>query len=395
MSDKKIIAVTGATGAQGGGLVREILADPNGPFVARAITRKPDSEKARSLAALGVEVVAGDADRPETLGAAFAGAHGAFIVTNFWEHMSAERELAQAAALARATGRAGVAHVVWSTLEDTRRDVPLSDSRLPTLQGKYKVPHFDAKGEADAIFAAEGGPTSYLLAAFYWDNFINFGAGPRRGEDGKLVLGLPLGGQKLPGMAAGDIGGCALGIFRQGESAIGKRFGIAGEILTGEELAAGLTRALGEPVSFFDVPFDAYRALGFPGADDLGNMFEYHQLMGAGFLASRSPELSRMLYPGLQNYETWLGKNASRIPFADLIRGGHAPSPRRGRSPTASPLRGRSLAVRSGDRSEQGEGTCPPFSSSNELRHRRCRSRSSRCRSRCRSQLACRCGRCG
>jgi uncharacterized protein YbjT (DUF2867 family) len=314
MTTKKIIAVTGATGAQGGGLVRALLDDASGEYAARAITRKPDSEKARALAALGVEVVAGDADRPETLDAAFAGAHGAFVVTNFWEHGSAEREYAQATAMARATGRAGVKHVVWSTLEDSRKSFPLSDPRLPTLHGKYKVPHFDAKGEADAVFVAEGGPTSFLLAAFYWDNFIHFGAGPRRGEDGKLVLGLPLGGQKLPGVAAGDIGGCALGIFRRGASAVGQKFGISGENLSGEELAAGLSRALGEPVAFFDVPFDVYRGLGFPGADDMGNMFEYQQLLGPAFLEARSPSLSRELFPELQSYDAWLSKNASRIP---------------------------------------------------------------------------------
>jgi uncharacterized protein YbjT (DUF2867 family) len=316
MSDKKIIAVTGATGAQGGGLVRAILADREGRFAARAITRNPGSEKARALAAQGVDVVAGDADKPETLDAAFAGADGAFVVTNFWEHFSAEREYVQATNLARATGRARVAHVVWSTLEDTRTFVPLADTRLPTLQGKYKVPHFDAKGEADAVFAAEAGPTSYLLAAFYWDNFIHFGAGPRRGEDGKLVLALPLGGQKLPGIAAEDIGGCALGIFKRGGSAVGRKFGISGEILTGEEMAAGLSKALGEPVSFYDVPFDTYRGLGFPGADDMGNMFQFQQILGEAFLKSRSVEETRALNPSIQSFSAWLAKNGSKIPLS-------------------------------------------------------------------------------
>jgi len=193
MSDKKTIAVIGATGAQGGGLVRAILADPERRFAVRAITRKTDSDKARALAAAGAEVVAGDADDPASLERAFVGAHGAFLVTNFWEHFSAARELKQAAAMARATKAAGVAHAVWSTLEDTRLSFPLDDPRLKTLQGNYKVPHFDAKGEADAIFAAEAAPTNYLMAAFYWENFIYFGQGPRKGADGNVVLALPLG----------------------------------------------------------------------------------------------------------------------------------------------------------------------------------------------------------
>ena len=181
MAQKKVIAVVGATGAQGGGLVRAILADPSGSFAARAITRKPDSENARALAALGAEVVAGDADDAPSLDQAFAGAYGAFCVTNFWEHFSAEREAAQATALARASRKAGIQHVVWSTLEDTRKWVPLADGRLPTLQGKYKVPHFDAKGDADRVFATEAAPTSYLMAAFYWENFIYFGDGTAQG----------------------------------------------------------------------------------------------------------------------------------------------------------------------------------------------------------------------
>ena len=313
MADKKTIAVVGATGAQGGGLMRAILADKSGEFAARAITRKPDSEKARALVAQGAEVVAGDADDPSTLEKAFAGAYGAFCVTNFWEHGDPERELRQATALARATKKAGLQHVVWSTLEDTRKDVPLDDNRLPTLKGKYKVPHFDAKGEADAVFEAEAAPSSYILPAFYWDNLIHFGMGPRKQEDGSLVFALPLGGQKLPGIGAEDIGGCAYGIFRRGPSAASQRFGIAGEILSGDEMAAKLGKALGQTIAFYDMPFDAYRALGFPGADDLGNMFEYQMLLGPAFLKARDPKLTRELNPDARDFDAWLRDHASKI----------------------------------------------------------------------------------
>ena len=320
MAEKKVIAVVGATGAQGGGLVRAILADRTGTFAARAITRKPDSEKARALAALGAEVVAGDADDAPSLDRAFAGAYGAYCVTNFWEHFSAEREAAQATALARATRKAGVQHVVWSTLEDTRKWVPLDDRRLPTLQGKYKVPHFDAKGEMDRVFAAEAAPTSYLLAAFYWENFIYFGMGPRKGGDGNpegaLVLALPLGGVKLPGITAEDIGRCAYGIFRRGTGAVGQRFGVTGDILSGAEMATKFGRALGRKVDFQDVPFDVYRGLGFPGADDLGNMFEFQAILGDEFLRTRNRELSLSLNPALLDFDAWLAANASKVPIA-------------------------------------------------------------------------------
>ncbi|MCP8937610.1 NmrA/HSCARG family protein [Alsobacter sp. SYSU M60028] len=313
MPQRKIIAVIGATGAQGGGLARAILDDKDGPFALRAITRNPGSDNARALAAAGAEVVAADADDPPSLDRAFAGAYGAFCVTNFWEHFSPARELKQAEAMAHAARKAGVAHVVWSTLEDTRRRVPLSDARLPTLQGTYKVPHFDAKGEADAFFA--GLPTTYLLAAFYWDNFIFFGMGPRKGEGDALNVVLPLGGGRLPGIAAVDIGRCCHGVFGRGSDMIGRRVGLAGDILTGEQMAAAFTRALGRQVNFVDLPFDTYRGLGFPGADDLGNMFHYQALFNEEFCKSRDVSLSRELNPRLQSFAAWLAANKDRIPI--------------------------------------------------------------------------------
>ena len=111
MADRKIIVVTGSTGAQGGGLVRAILADPSGGFAVRAITRKGNSDKAKELAKLGAEVVEADLDDAASLKRAFAGAYGAYCVTNFWEHFSAERELAQATHMAEAAARAAVRHV--------------------------------------------------------------------------------------------------------------------------------------------------------------------------------------------------------------------------------------------------------------------------------------------
>src|SRR5690349_20511958 len=171
----KIIAVVGATGAQGGGLVRAILADPAAGFKVRALTRKVSGDKADALRALGAEVVEADLDDAASLTKAFAGCYGAYCVTNYWEHFKPEKELSQAGNMAQAAKAARLQHVVWSTLEDTRIRVPLSDARMPTLMGKYKVPHFDAKGEADAVFAAAGVPTTYLLTSFYWENFIYFG----------------------------------------------------------------------------------------------------------------------------------------------------------------------------------------------------------------------------
>jgi uncharacterized protein YbjT (DUF2867 family) len=314
MPERKIIAVIGATGAQGGGLVRAILADRSGSFAVRAITRKPDSEKAEALRAAGAEVVAADADNPATLGRAFAGAYGAFCLTNFWEHFSPERELTQARNMAQATKAAGVQHVIWSSLEDTRKWVPLEDDRMPTLMGQYKVPHFDAKGEADGIFRDLGVPTTVLLTAFYWDNLIYFGAGPQRGPDGILALIYPMDDKKLPGIAAEDIGKCAFGIFKRGREFIGKTVGIAGQHLTGQEMADALTRALGQEVRYNSVPPEVYRSFGFPGADDLGNMFQFKRDFNEYFCGARDLGFTRSLNPELQSFEEWLAVHKEQIP---------------------------------------------------------------------------------
>jgi len=314
MADAKVIAVVGATGAQGGGLARAILRDKSGGFSARALTRKVESDNAKELAKLGAEVVAADLDDQASVERAFRGAYAAFCVTNFWEHFSPEREYTQAVAMAKAAKAAGVKHVIWSTLEDTRRWVPLSDTRMPTLMGKYKVPHFDAKGEADKVFL-ELAPTTCLLTSFYWENFIYFGAGPKPGPDGKLALTYPLGDKKLPGIAVEDIGKCAYTIFKRGEEFIGKTVAISGEHLTGAQMAAALTRALGREVRYNDVPPEVYRGFGFPGADDLGNMFQFKRDFQEVFCGPRDPAFARSLNPALQTLDQWLAENSSRIPL--------------------------------------------------------------------------------
>jgi len=315
MAEKKIIAVAGATGGQGGGLVRAISSDPSSGFVARALTRDVNSDKAQALAKLGAEVVAANVDDAESLKKAFAGAYGAFCVTFYWDHFSPERELAQATNLAQAAKAAGVQHAIWSTLEDTRKWVPLSDNRMPTLMGKYKVPHFDSKGEADEVFGKLGVPTTFLLTSFYWENFIFFGSGPKRGPDGKLALTFPLGDKKLASIAVGDIGKCALGIFKRGREFIGKTVGIAGGHLTGAEMAAAMTQALGQDVRYNAVTPEVYRGLGFPGAEDLGNMFQFKRDFNEYYCGARNLEFARSLNPSLQTFEQWLAQNASRIPL--------------------------------------------------------------------------------
>jgi uncharacterized protein YbjT (DUF2867 family) len=317
MSDRKIIAVLGATGAQGGGLARAILNDPNGGFAARVLTRDVNGAKAKDFAKQGAEVVAADVDDPESLKKAFEGAYGAFCVTFFWTHFSPDKEMAEAKAMAAAAKADGLQHVIWSTLEDTRKWVPLSDNRMPTLQGKCKVPHFDGKGEANHFFTDAGVPTTFLLTSFYWDNFIHFGMGPKKGPDGKLAITFPMDDKKLPGIAAEDIGKCAYGIFKKGNEFIGQTIGISGENLTGAQLAAVFSEVLDKKVRYNSVPPEVYRGFGFPGADDLGNMFQFKRDFDEYFCGVRSPDFARSLNPSLQNFKMWLTENKNAIPLED------------------------------------------------------------------------------
>ena len=311
---KKLITVIGATGAQGGGLARAILADKGGEFSLRAVTRKPDSDAARALLAAGAEVVSADLDDVASLRRAFDGAYGAFCVTNYWEHMSPDKEIAQAKNLADASKASGVTHVIWSTLEDSRKRVPLTDGRMPTLHGRFKVPHFDTKGESDAFF--DGARTTWLATSFYWDNLIYFGMGPKPDATGKLSFVLPMGDKKLPGIAAEDIGKCAYGVFKRGAAAIGKHIGIAGEHLTGAQMAEALSRALEREVTHGDVPPAVFRSFGFPGADDLGNMFQYKADFESEYCGARNLAESRALNPDLLTFSAWLAKYKSKIPLA-------------------------------------------------------------------------------
>ncbi|MDP3774360.1 MAG: NmrA/HSCARG family protein [Gemmatimonadales bacterium] len=315
MADKKIIAVMGATGAQGGGLVRAILNDQGSSFMARALTRDVNSDKARTLAAQGAEVVAADLDDLESLKRAFAGVHGVYCVTFFWAHFSPEKEIAGARAMAQAAKHAGVKHAIWSTFEDTRKWVPLGDNRMPTLMGKYKVPHFDSKGEANASFTELGVPTTFLLTSWYWENLIYFGMGPKKGPDGKLAFTLPMGDKKMPSMTAEDIGKCAFGIFQRGGEFMGKTVGVAGEHLTGTQMAASLTKALGQDVRYNAVTPDVYRSFGFPGAEDLGNMFQFKRDFEKDYCGARNLDVARALNPALQTFDQWLAQNKSRIPL--------------------------------------------------------------------------------
>lgn len=312
---KKVIVVFGATGAQGGGLVHAILNDKNSEFAVRAVTRDTNSDKAKELAKLGAEVVAGDVDDLKSMKRVLEGAYGAYFVTFFWTHFSPEKEMAEVKLMAEAAKVANLQHVIWSTLEDVRKYVPLEDDRLPTLHGKYKVPHFDGKGESDQYFIDAGVPVTFMLASYYWENLIYFGMGPKRGADGKLAITFPMGNKKMAGIAAGDIGKCAYGIFKNKDKFLGKRIGIAGDQLTCTEMANALSKAVGEEVVYNEITPEQYRGFGFPGADDLGNMFQFYRDFDEVCNSVRDVKRSREINPELKSFDRWLSENGKRIPI--------------------------------------------------------------------------------
>ena len=266
------------------------------------------------LATDGAIVGVFDLDDAGSLKKASAGAYGAYCVTNFWEHFSGEKEKAQAKNMAEAANKAGLKHVIWSTLEDTRKLMAENDTRMPMLQERYRVPHFDAKAEANACFA--GLPVTYLVTSFYWDNLYTFGMGPKKGDDGVYSWAFPMGNRRLAGMAVEDIGKAAYGIFKAGPQYIGKTIGIVGENLTLDQMSEKLSKGLGIVVKYHAIEADAYRGFGFPGADELGNMFQVYRDFEKEVVAARDFNVTRSLNPSVQTFDQWLARNKDRISLA-------------------------------------------------------------------------------
>ncbi|WP_030990267.1 NmrA/HSCARG family protein [Streptomyces sp. NRRL WC-3744] len=316
MSEKKIIAVTGATGSQGGSVARSILADRDSAFAVRAITRNPASPAARELAALGAELVRADFHDEPTVHKAFEGAHGAFLVTDFWAHGSAAKETEEIGVLVRAAEAAGLRHVIWSTLEDTRELLPLDDERMPVLQEKYNVPHFDAKGAGNKLFTEAGVPTTFLNTTFFFQGFLDAFL-PKRAEDGVLTVTMPFeDGKLLSGVDVADIGRTAHALLKGGERFVGRTVGLAGDHLTGAQYAEKLGAAIGEPVRFRSVPYDVFRSLDIPAAEEIANMFQYYGDFDREFTGARDLDRLREINPELRSFDAWLAENASKIQVA-------------------------------------------------------------------------------
>ncbi len=265
-NNEKLIAVIGATGQQGGGVVRALQASSQ--FKVRALSRNPG--KHRELAD---EVVEADLNRPETLKAAFEEAHGVFLATNFRE--KGTDELKQATAAVRAAKDAGVKHFVWSTLPNVEA----------ISGGKFDVPHFTGKAKIDRIVKEAGFPHhTFVIAPGYYQNFVGFLA-PQKQADGSVGWALPL-DPAVRCLHMGDIrelGNIVAGAFAHpDEAGNGEYLPLVGDFLSFNEIVETLNRQ-GHKFSFKQVPKDVFATL-FPGAAELAEMFSYwetHTYLGS------------------------------------------------------------------------------------------------------------------
>jgi uncharacterized protein YbjT (DUF2867 family) len=289
------ILVTGATGGQGGGVARHLLAD--GSFSVRCLTRNPDTEKAQAMREAGAEVVQGDLDDPKSLLSALQGCRGVFGVTNFWEHFN--REYEQGRTLIDAVVAANVDQFILSTLPHARK----------ISGGELEVPHFDIKAQLEQYARAHKPGSIFVHLAFYFENFLT--SPPGRQEDGTFAFGFPQGDTPLAGVAVEDAGGVVAALFNRAAEFQGQTVGIVGDELTGDQYAAAMTRALGRPVVYNHIPREEFASFGFPGADDLANMFDFY----SRFVPTRQADIEqcRRLYPGMQTFEAWLQANVGAL----------------------------------------------------------------------------------
>ena len=292
----KTILVIGATGAQGGSVARNLLA--RGKYAVRALTRKPDSEAAQSLREAGAEIVQGDLDDAASLRAALQGVYGVYGVTNYWEHF--DREEVQGRNLVNAVAEAKVQHFIFSTLPPIAKET----------NGALKSPHFDLKAEHEDLARSLGIPSTFIHVPFYYENFLYFFP-PRPAGDGSYQFGFPNGATPLAAMSVEDVGAIVAPMFEEPSKWIGKVVKLAGDEIPAAEYAAIMSRVTGTTIRYAHVPREVFAALGFPGAEDLADMFEYYRL----HIPSRAKDIEacRTLAPGLQSFETWATRNVGRL----------------------------------------------------------------------------------
>lgn len=292
MTNKKVIVVFGATGAQGGSVARAILESKK--FAVRALTRDVTRPKALALQALGAELVKGDLNDEASVETALKGAYGAFVVTNFWDHHSKEKEVCQGKLVADTAKRLGLKHVVYSGLENVKR---LSG-------GKLEVPHFDGKGEVEEYFWSIGVPMTSTRLAAYFENFLSSWKPMKASDADYYTLALPMGDIPMDGISVEDVGVAISSIFNSPEEFLGKAVGLSAEALTTQQYADVLSKRLGKEVRDAKITPEAYEKLGFPAAEEMANMCRFYQMR-----PDRDVKLTHRLNPKVKNFSQFISEN--------------------------------------------------------------------------------------
>ncbi|XP_028644243.1 nmrA-like family domain-containing protein 1 isoform X1 [Grammomys surdaster] len=289
MADKKLVVVFGATGAQGGSVARTLLED--GTFRVRVVTRNPEQRAAKELKQQGAEVVRGDQDDAASMEQALTGAHATFIVTNYWEKCSQDREVQQGKLLADLAKRLGLHYVVYSGLENIRK----------LTAGRLAAGHFDGKGEVEEYFRDIGVPMTSVRLPCYFQNLLSYFL-PQKASDGKsFLLDLPMGDVPMDGMSVSDLGPVVLSLLKKPEEYVGRNIGLSTCRHTAEEYAALLSKHTGKTVRHAKTTPEEYEKLGFQGAQDLANMFRFYALK-----PDRNIDLTLQLNPKAQTLDQWL-----------------------------------------------------------------------------------------
>ena len=297
----KLITVFGATGSQGGAVVRALLAATG--YKVRAVTRNPDSESAKALKAAGTEVVKGNLDDAVSVQNAVSGAYGVYLVTNYFElffqlqdsDAASEKEIAQGKTVADACKTAGVKHLVFSGME-----------LVKDITGK-SCPHFDSKGTIEKYLDEIGVPNTSVRYPFYYENLINPAFKPQE-KDGVYELTYPMKGP-MDGISVEDGGPVVAAVFGNPQEYIGKKLGISGERKTLPEYLAIMSELSGKTFKYNEVDVDEYAKLPIPLAADFAAMFDFYIRGNPG----RDIALTKKLNPNALTFQEWATKNKAKI----------------------------------------------------------------------------------
>jgi uncharacterized protein YbjT (DUF2867 family) len=297
---KQIITVVGGTGAQGGGVVDALVA--SGQYAVRVVSRNPESKSAEALEKRGIQVVKGDLLEPSSLRAAFEGAHGAFLVTNFWDPAQMPRETEIASVAVKEARSVGVQHFIWSTLPDAER---LSGGRL-------KLRHFTGKARVDAAVEMAGFPHyTFVQAPFYFQNFLGPMAPQPMPSGGRgWVVPMDPAARVIHAGDVHDVGRTVAAAFAAGDTLrSGSYLAVCGGVYSWNDFVSSLN-ALGDDVQVKQVPADVYDTF-FPGASEVRETFQYFELCTYFGPESESRiAAARTIYPaGFIGFSDWAKVN--------------------------------------------------------------------------------------